>query len=235
MRIVKKKIVIFLMGPPGSGKGSICQEIVDSNSKIIHFSVGTLCRKYANQDTLLGKLIKNLIDKGNLIPFENISLIINDCLEQFFSDSAVDILLLDGFPRNNEQAFLLTEIYKKFFDKFYFYFILFDAEEAVLKDRMNHRLICSNNVCEKIYSQKNCKLLTRCSDCSADLFHRNDDMPEIIEKRLQYYFSQKNLIFDLFQQYDFEVSIFDTNKSFDLLMSELKNFFKLKNINIYLK
>lgn len=100
---------------------------------------------------------------------------------------------------------------------------------------MNHRLICSNNVCEKIYSQKNCKLLMRCSDCSADLFHRNDDMPEIIEKRLQYYFSQKNLIFDLFQQYDFEVSIFDTNKSFDLLMSELKNFFKLKNINIYLK
>lgn len=234
MGLLKKKIIIFL-GPPGSGKGTVCQTIVGSNKKIVHFSVGTLCRKYANEDTALGKSIKNLIDKGNLISFENISLIINDCLDQFFFDSSFDVLLLDGFPRNNDQAFLLVEIYKKFFDKISFYFILLDAEEAVLKDRMHHRLICSNNLCEKIYSQKNSKLLMCCSHCSADLFQRKDDMPEIIEKRLQYYFSQKNLIFDVFQKRAFEISIFDTNKSFDLFILELENFFKLKNINIYLK
>lgn len=230
----KKNVFVFL-GPPGSGKGSMCQRITNINRRVAHVSIGTLCRKYSNENTELGKLIKNLIEKGNLIPFENISLIVHDCLEQFCFDDNFDVLLLDGFPRNDQQAMLLVELNKLFSNKLNFYFVLFDAEREILKERMSLRVVCSNNACEKIYSQKNYDISIPCYDCASSLLQRKDDMLEVIEKRLDYYVLQKDLIFDIFKRYSFEISIFDANKSFDVLIFEVEDFFKFKNIDIVLK
>jgi adenylate kinase len=234
MASIKKHIFIFF-GPPGSGKGSLCQKIVDLNKHVNHISIGNLCRKYAAQDDCFGKEIKSLIENGNLIPFDNIVYILNDCLREFSLEQEYDVLLQDGFPRNNEQALFLIELYKKFAECFSFHFLFLDAEESILRDRMKMRLVCSKTDCEKIYSQKSFESSEVCVCCSSALFQRKDDMPEVIEKRLAYYFFQKKLIFDILKEHYFIFSTFNTNKLFDDLIVEFEYFFKSNNLSIVLK
>lgn len=92
------------MGPPGAGKGTVCEGLVkDYNYRFL--SAGDLLRKEKSSGSSLGNKIAEIIDKGNLVPDEMIS---NIMLNQFRKSIPLGIsYLIDGYPRTIKQAFQL--------------------------------------------------------------------------------------------------------------------------------
>ncbi len=102
------KRLIFL-GPPGAGKGTQAQ-ILSENHQIPHVSTGDILRAAVAQQTTLGKQAKGYMDRGELVPDALILDLIQDRLS--FEDTA-DGWILDGFPRNVNQAAFLEELLVK--------------------------------------------------------------------------------------------------------------------------
>lgn len=90
---------IIIYGPQGSGKTTQAKLLAE-NLGLIAISAGEVSRQIASEDTEEGRLVKSLIDKGNLTPddvlFKRLKII-------FDSSQASDGFILDGFPRNKEQ------------------------------------------------------------------------------------------------------------------------------------
>ena len=102
------KRLIFL-GPPGAGKGTQAQ-ILSQNHQIPHISTGDILRSAVANQTSLGKQAKNYMDKGELVPDELILSLIQDRLSY---EDTVNGWILDGFPRNVNQATFLGELLAK--------------------------------------------------------------------------------------------------------------------------
>ena len=100
---------LIIMGAPGSGKGT-CASLLKSEFAIPHISTGDMFRKAISEGTELGKLAQSLIDNGNFVPDE----VTNELVKQRLSEEdCKNGFLLDGYPRNIEQAKVFTEILKE--------------------------------------------------------------------------------------------------------------------------
>ena len=100
---------LVIMGAPGSGKGTYANTL-KSEFAIPHISTGEMFRKAISEGTELGKLAKSLIDNGHFVPDD----ITNKLVKQRLSeDDCKNGFLLDGYPRNIEQAEVFTEILKE--------------------------------------------------------------------------------------------------------------------------
>ncbi|PNT76703.1 hypothetical protein BRADI_1g51830v3 [Brachypodium distachyon] len=93
----KKITVVFVIGGPGSGKGTQCAKIVNQFG-FTHLSAGELLREEVKSDTEQGTMIKNLMQEGKLVPSD----IIVRLLLKAMLESGNDKFLIDGFPRNEE-------------------------------------------------------------------------------------------------------------------------------------
>lgn len=102
------KRLIFL-GPPGAGKGTQAQVICDKH-QIPHVSTGDILRSAVAQQTSLGIQAKEYMDRGELVPDNLILNLIQDRLS--YEDTASG-WILDGFPRNVNQAAFLDELLVK--------------------------------------------------------------------------------------------------------------------------
>jgi len=97
---------IVLLGAPGSGKGTQAALMVERLG-MPHISTGVLLRNAANRGTELGLKAKSIIDRGELVPDE----IMSDMIEERLSrDDVADGFILDGYPRNLAQAKSLDEM-----------------------------------------------------------------------------------------------------------------------------
>lgn len=122
-------IVIF--GAPGSGKGTQSDLIIDKY-KLIHLSTGDLLRKEKNSGTELGKQIKEIIDKGNLVPNE----MIQKMVRKFITDNKnCNGFIFDGFPRTTAQAQWLDQMLDEINTKITLMLTL-DVDEEELKKRI---------------------------------------------------------------------------------------------------
>jgi len=100
---------IALFGPPGSGKGTQ-SELLLEKYKLEHISTGDILRDQIARQTDLGLQAKQLIDKGQLVPDE----LIVQLLEARMTEKAdAKGFLFDGFPRNNTQASILENLLSK--------------------------------------------------------------------------------------------------------------------------
>ena len=99
------KRLIFL-GPPGAGKGTQAQVLSD-NHQIPHISTGDILRAAVTNQTLLGKQAKDYMDRGELVPDALILGLIQDRLSY---EDTKNGWVLDGFPRNVNQAAFLEEL-----------------------------------------------------------------------------------------------------------------------------
>ncbi|PSB08693.1 adenylate kinase [Pleurocapsa sp. CCALA 161] len=102
------KRLIFL-GPPGAGKGTQA-EIISENHQIPHISTGDILRAAVVQQTPLGKQAKDYMNRGELVPDV---LILNLIQDRLGYEDAVNGWILDGFPRNVNQAAFLEELLAK--------------------------------------------------------------------------------------------------------------------------
>lgn len=97
---------LILFGPPGSGKGTQSEKIVEKY-ELIHLSTGDLLREEIACQSPLGVEAKNFMDKGQLVPDEVVIGIIGTCLDQHMDAKG---FLFDGFPRTVAQAQALDKL-----------------------------------------------------------------------------------------------------------------------------
>ncbi|MES0490734.1 MAG: adenylate kinase [Leptospirales bacterium] len=138
------------MGPPGSGKGTQSQSIVDKVS-IIQISTGDMLRKAVSEETELGVKAKGLMDSGELVPDEVINGIIEERIREKDCENG---FIADGFPRTNEQAKTLDELLereKKQID----HVVFFDVPEKELIMRLLARAEKENRTDDTLEVIKN--------------------------------------------------------------------------------
>jgi adenylate kinase len=97
---------LILFGPPGSGKGTQSDNIVDKFG-LLHLSTGNLLRQEITEKTPLGLEARNFMDKGQLVPDEVVIGMIDSCLEKHPDAKG---FLFDGFPRTLAQAEALDKL-----------------------------------------------------------------------------------------------------------------------------
>ncbi|MCD6381521.1 MAG: adenylate kinase [Candidatus Aenigmarchaeota archaeon] len=168
---------LVLLGPPGSGKGTYSSRLAKELG-IPHISTGDLLREEVSKGSELGKKAKEYMDKGELVPNEIVLEILKQRLQQPDCEKG---FILDGFPRNLEQAKILDEITE--IDKV----IYLDVPDEIIIERLSNRRICKK--CGAIYNLKTMppKVPGKCDICGGELYQREDDKPEVVKNRLVVY------------------------------------------------
>jgi len=176
----------ILLGPPGAGKGTQAQKIVEKYD-VPHISTGDIFRENIKNGTPLGKKAKEYMDKGELVPDELVidlatsRLLEADCQEKGF--------LLDGFPRTVHQAEKLDEFLKAHDSKID---IVLDiaASKEVLIPRICGRRVCK--ACGASFHVINIppKKEGICDFCGGPLIQRADDNEETATNRIEVYEAQ---------------------------------------------
>src|SRR5689334_24273491 len=97
---------LILFGPPGSGKGTQSEKLVEKYG-LVHLSTGNLLREEIANKTPLGMEARNFMDKGQLVPDEVVIGMIDNCLDHHKEAKG---FLFDGFPRTAAQAEALDKL-----------------------------------------------------------------------------------------------------------------------------
>ena len=97
---------LVLFGPPGAGKGTQSQKLID-HYHLIHISTGDLFRKHLGEGTALGKLARSFMDNGQLVPDQLVIDMVDDKLNEGHDAQG---MILDGFPRTIPQAKALDDL-----------------------------------------------------------------------------------------------------------------------------
>src|SRR5690606_16091516 len=103
-----KQCNIILIGPPGSGKGTVAPKLVNLLD-IPHLSTGDMLREAVSKGTELGKKAKNLMNEGKLVPDELVNGIVEEALSE---EKCKNGFILDGYPRTVGQAKSLDKFLK---------------------------------------------------------------------------------------------------------------------------
>jgi adenylate kinase len=179
---------IIILGPPGSGKGTQAK-LISRDFDFLHLSTGELLRDAMINQSELGKKAKNYIDKGELVPDDLVVNIVKNRLENI--DQSKNFIL-DGFPRNLNQAEMLNN-----FNSDIDMVIYLDVPENILMDRILKRRECSE--CGKIYKISNERSIEKCVECGGEIVLRKDDNPEILKNRLDVYYSETHPLIEYYQ------------------------------------
>ena len=134
---------IILFGPPGAGKGTQAKYLIERYG-IVQISTGDMLRDAVIKGSEIGKEVKSIMEKGELVSDEIIMSLISDRIVQ---EDCKKGFILDGFPRTLEQAISLDKILE---DKSLHidHVIQIDVEESLLLNRINKRASENKNVRE---------------------------------------------------------------------------------------
>jgi len=183
---------LILLGPPGAGKGTQATRLRD-DFDLAYIATGDLLRENVSDGTDLGKEAKSYMDDGALVPDELVIKMIFDKVE----DDGDDGFLLDGFPRNVAQADALAEELERRGRKLTAA-LLVEAPDDVVIERLSGRRQCSNGHLYHVEYDPP-KHEGSCDQCGRPLRQRDDDRPEVIEKRLRTYHEQTEPLKDYYE------------------------------------
>ena len=178
-----KGVRLVLFGPPGAGKGTQAQ-ILRDRLNVIHISSGDIFRHHLGQGTSLGLRAKEYMNNGELVPDE---VTIDMMLDRVMSIPDGEGFILDGFPRNTNQA---SELEKKLvgksrdLDKV----IHIDVSEPELMRRLGGRFVC--RACQAPHSIGEGEEDKVCEQCGGELYQRADDASAAGQKRIKVYNSE---------------------------------------------
>lgn len=122
--------IVFVLGGPGSGKGTQCTKLIE-NFDLVHLSAGELLRQHIASGSPEGKMVQEIIDQGQIVP----SHVTVGLLDKAMTESGRFQFLIDGFPRNeeNQKAFV------KYTGMDCEFVLFFDCPEEVMVERLLSR------------------------------------------------------------------------------------------------
>lgn len=201
---------IVLIGPQGCGKGTQAKLLAE-RYKIPHISTGDLLRESAEKGDGIGLVIKNYLNKGKLIPTNTIIKIIEEKIKK---PECKKGFILDGFPRNLDQAEALDEI-----TEIDLVFIIDISDELAVK-RISRRQNCAK--CKRVYGiDIPPKKKGTCDMCSVKLIVREDDKPELVKKRLEVYHDETEPLIEYYKVRKDVVYTLDGSERADKVLKEI--------------
>ena len=202
--------MIFL-GPPGAGKGTLAAKAVDILN-LPHISTGAIFRSAIAAQSPLGLKVKAIIDAGKLVDDGTTIELVRERLTQADAQKGY---ILDGFPRTIPQAQALAAF--STVDKV----INFDIPDTGVLERLGGRRVCRK--CgfnfHKVFSPP--KKEGVCDHCGGEVYTRDDDRPEAVQKRLEVYRAQTAPLIDFYRQQGLLIDI-DASPMIDVVVGEFR-------------
>lgn len=183
-------MIIILIGPPGAGKGTQSEMLMEEYSAE-HIAVGDILREEVKKQSELGLKIKDIIEKGNFLSDEEVFEVVKSRLDNPLD---VQFIILDGYPRTIKQAELLQDYYERPIKVIYL-----KLRSEQLAERFEYRYYCDQ--CGKVYNEKTIqpRVPGVCDECGATQFtHRADDTKEVFIQRMKNYEEKTSPLIDFY-------------------------------------
>ncbi len=176
---------LILLGAPGAGKGTQAK-LLQKKYHIPQISTGEILRAEVRANTDLGRVVKAIMESGELVSDDIILKIIEHRIQQ---PDCQNGFILDGFPRTETQAEGLDKLLAKFPD------IQLKAIEIALPEKDNIARLTGRRICSQCGKDYNLQLNpppadNRCTVCGGEIIQRDDDNVETVRHRLDVYHKQ---------------------------------------------
>ncbi|EHR33509.1 adenylate kinase [Helcococcus kunzii] len=213
-------MILILLGPPGVGKGSQANKIIDGFG-VTHISTGDIFRKNIKEETELGLKVKEIIAAGELVSDDLTNELVFDRLSNETSENG---FMLDGYPRNINQAEALDKWLSEN-GKELTKVIYIDADKDVLISRIAGRRVCKN--CGATYHVVNHppKEEGICDICGGTLIQRPDDNEETAKSRIEIYEEQTSPLVEYYTKSG-KLQRFNGNNEIEEVYLEIENSLK---------
>ena len=186
---------LILLGPPGAGKGTQAKLLAEKFN-IQQISTGDILRQAVKNKTKMGLKAKSYMDQGKLVPDNVVIGIIKDRLDNADCSKG---FILDGFPRTIQQAESLSQALKQM-EIDIDYLIDIEIDFNYLIQRLTGRWTCRE--CGEGYHKMSNppKKKGVCDKCDGELYQRDDDKEETIQKRFEVYRKETEPLKDYYQK-----------------------------------
>lgn len=218
---------IILIAPPQAGKGTIA-ELLNKKYALAHISTGDILRDVASGNDEIGVYVQETMSQGAFIKDEIIYQLLEKRLQE---PDCKNGYVLDGFPRNMEQAEKYEEILNVIHQKIGIVIVI-DVDKELLRRRVTGRRICKE--CDAIFNinfeEKMPRYESVCDKCGGELYQRSDDNLEAFETRYQTYLDVTKPIIDYYTEKGIVAHI-DGNNGLDEMLKSLETIITGKKVN----
>ena len=188
---------------PGAGKGTQAQ-IIEEELAIANVSTGAILREVSKSKSDLGQKVQSYLNSGQLVPDE---IIIEMLVERISKDDCNNGFILDGFPRNIEQAKSLDQAGVSI-DLVIYLKIL---EEQIIERMSGRRIHLASG--RSYHTTFNPPKVDGKDDLTGEnLVQRSDDKPDVIKKRLEVYFNETEPMLDFYKNKDIQFCEIDASE-----------------------
>jgi len=203
---------IILLGMPGAGKGTQAQ-LIQEKLSIANVSTGAILRDVSKSETDLGRRVQSFLNSGQLVPDE---IIIEMLVNRISMQDCLDGFILDGFPRNIQQARSLEEagvdidlvVYLKI------------SEDEIINRMSGRRVhLPSGRSYHLVFNPP--KVEGKDDVTGEDLVLRSDDTPAVIKKRLEVYFKETEPMLAYYRDQNLKFYEVDAGNSVDEVTKDI--------------
>ena len=203
---------LILLGMPGAGKGTQA-DLIKNKFHIPTISTGAILREVSNSNSPLAKKVRGFLDAGTLVPDE---IIVEMLVQRVEEDDCKNGFILDGFPRNLDQAKALGNAGIAISNV-----IFLKISESEIISRMSGRRVHLPSGRSYHIVHNPPKNEGKDDETGEELVLRDDDKPEVIKKRLEVYFQETEPLLDFYINSEIIFDEVDASKSVEDVTNEI--------------